>query len=100
MNRDDEEYVVGVVTEQFKFFGPFPARFAEIASPECIQNIMLLMQEVSSAETTPFIRITEREVSKKDNVFISKMMKLDWRDRPSAKELLEDEWWKDDDEPA
>lgn len=24
-------------------------------------------------------------------------MMLDWRDRPTAKELLEDEWWDDDD---
>jgi hypothetical protein len=48
------------------------------------------------ANTTPFYRTTEREVIKKDNDFVCKIMKLDWRDRPTAKELLEDEWWHDD----
>lgn len=33
-----------------------------------------------------------------DNVFIQKIMKLDWRDRPTAKELLEDEWWSQGEE--
>jgi hypothetical protein len=25
-----------------------------------------------------------------------KIMKMDWRDRPTVKELLEDEWFKED----
>jgi hypothetical protein len=33
------------------------------------------------------------EVCKQDKELICKTMKLDWRERPSAKELLEDEWW-------
>jgi hypothetical protein len=39
----------------------------------------------------PFHRTTQREVCKKDNQFIGKIMMMDWRDRPTAKELLEDE---------
>jgi hypothetical protein len=54
---------------------------------------MLIMQSILQEKTMPFSRTTESEVSKGDNIFISKMMKLDWRDRPTAKELLEDEWW-------
>jgi hypothetical protein len=36
--------------------------------------------------------MTEREVIKKDNDFVYKIMKRDRRYRPTAKELLEDEW--------
>jgi hypothetical protein len=49
------------------------------------------MQEIPQAKTTSFSRITEREIVKKDKDFIRKIMKLDWRDRPTARELLEDE---------
>jgi hypothetical protein len=88
--------VVGVVVEQFKYFGPFPVKIAQIADPETVQSIILLMENIPKEMTTPFSRTTEREVIRRDNIFISKMMKLDWRDRPTAKELLEDEWWNDD----
>jgi hypothetical protein len=53
------------------------------------------MREIPQSQTTPFQRTTETEVCKKDKVFIGKIMKLDWRDRPSAKELLQDEWFRD-----
>jgi hypothetical protein len=49
------------------------------------------MEHIPKKETTPFRRTTQREVSQTDNIFISKMMKLDWGDCPTAKELLEDE---------
>ena len=41
----------------------------------------------------PFARISEREVSKEDKKFILRIMKLDPRDRPSAQQLLDDEWF-------
>jgi hypothetical protein len=96
MKRDDEEYVLGVVEEQFKYFGPFPAKFAEVADPETVRSIMLIMQNIPKEKTRPFSQTTESEVSRRDNNFITKIMKLDWRDRPTAKELLEDEWWNND----
>ncbi|KAF2832812.1 putative serine/threonine protein kinase [Ophiobolus disseminans] len=98
MDRDHKEYVVGIVKKQFSYFGPFPAKYAEVADPETVQSIVYLMLEIPQAKTTPFSRMTEREVIKKDNLFISKIMMLDWRDRPTAKELLEDKWWTDGEE--
>jgi hypothetical protein len=97
LDRDHEEYVLGVVMEQFKYFGPFPAKISEIVSPETVQSILWIMQEIPQEKLTSFSRTTEKEVSKKDKDFICKMMKLDWRDRPTAKELLTDEWWADED---
>ncbi|KAH7402804.1 kinase-like domain-containing protein [Pyrenochaeta sp. MPI-SDFR-AT-0127] len=99
IDRGHEEYVVGVVMEQFRYFGPFPAKISDIPSPETIQSILWLMQELPQEKLTPFSWTTEKEVSKRDKDFIGKIMMLDWRDRPTAKELLEDEWW-DDDESA
>lgn len=46
---------------------------------------------------TPFYLTTEKEVCKKDKEFIGKIMMMDWRDRPTAQELLEDEWFKEED---
>jgi hypothetical protein len=96
VDRDHEEYVVRVVMEQFRYFGPFPAKISDIASPEHIQSILWLMQEIPHEKLTPFSWTTEKEVSRGDKDFIGKIMMLDWRDRPTAKELLEDEWWNND----
>jgi len=85
-------YLVGVFKEQYAFFGPPPEKFAEITSPETQHSLMCIMIEMAD-KMKPFMRITEREIVNKDKVFIAKMMKIDWRDRPTAKELLEDEWW-------
>ena len=35
---------------------------------------------------------SSQEIAKEDREFISKLMQLDPRDRPSAKVLLQDEW--------
>jgi hypothetical protein len=91
-----EEYGLEVLKRQFSYFGPFPGKYEEIASQETVTAILYLMQEIPHSQTTPFYRTTEREVCKKDKEFIGKIMKLDWRDRPTAKELLEDEWFLED----
>jgi hypothetical protein len=87
-----------VLKQQFRYFGPFPAKYEEIARPETVNAILYLMQEIPQSKTTPFRRVTEREVCRKDKDFIGKVMMMDWRDRPTAKELLEDDWFKEDGE--
>jgi serine/threonine protein kinase len=52
------------------------------------------MDGVPPEKMKPFERITEQEVSKEDKAFLLKIMKLDPRDRPTAKQLMEDEWFK------
>ena len=85
-----------VLKRQFRYFGPFPPKYEEIASPETIAAILCLMEEIPQSQTTPFYRTTEKEVCKKDKEFIGKIMMLDWRDRLTARELLENEWFKED----
>lgn len=55
-----------------------------------------LMQEIPAKDLTHFRRMTQREVVKEDNAFIRKTMQMDPRDRPSARELLQDEWFYED----
>ena len=52
--------------------------------------LTIIMKEVP--KRTPFSRASSAEIEKEDRDFICKIMKLDPRDRPSAKELLQDEW--------
>jgi len=68
----------------------------EIANLDTAQVLIYLMQQIPSEEPTPFSRISTGEVSQRDNLFISKMMTFDWRERATAKELLDDEWWEDE----
>jgi hypothetical protein len=98
MDRDHEEYLLGVLRRQFSYFGPFSAKIEEIGSEETVHSILCLMSEIPPEKMTPFARTTEKEVIKKDKDFIGKIIMLDWRDRPTAKKLLEDEWWDADDD--
>jgi hypothetical protein len=52
---------------------------------------------IPRSKTTPFHRTIEQEVSKKDKEFIGKIMMMDWRDRPTAKDLLQDQWFREED---
>ncbi|KAH8702926.1 kinase-like domain-containing protein [Phaeosphaeriaceae sp. PMI808] len=91
-----EEYGLEALKRQFQYFGSSPAKYEEIASPETMQAILYLMQEIPKSKTTPFYTTTKNEICKKDKEFIGKIMVLDWRDRPTAKELLKDDWLKED----
>lgn len=85
-----------VLKRQFQYFGPFPTRYEDISSPETVTAILYLMHKIPQSQTTPFSRTTEREVCYEDKKFTEKIMILGWRDRPSAKDLLEDEWFVGD----
>lgn len=93
-----EECPVEVLKKHFRYFGPFPEEYEDIASPETITIILYLMEVIPPSELTPFSMTTEREVVKKDKDFICKITKLDWRDRPTTKDLLADEWFQEDGE--
>jgi serine/threonine protein kinase len=44
---------------------------------------------------TPFHCISEKEMFKKDKESVGSMMKMDPRDRPTPRELLEHEWFRE-----
>jgi hypothetical protein len=80
---------------QYSYFGPFPKKYEDIASQKTILAILYLIHEIPPSKATPFCWTTEREVCREDKEFIRKIMKIDWRDRPTAKELLNDSWFTD-----
>lgn len=55
-----------------------------------------MIQEIPHNKLTPFACITGREVCERDREFILRIMRLNYRDRPTAREILADEWWDDD----
>lgn len=96
LKRGEQGYLLGVLEQQFRYFGPFLEPFIEMGDGGVAQIILFLMDTIPEDELTPFACVTEGQVAKKDREFISKIMQLDWRDRPTAKKLLEDEWWQND----
>lgn len=89
----NQEYELKILMKMYQFFGPFPASYTEIADNETLAILTYIMNSVPDAERKPFQNVGEREISKEDKAFILKIMKLDPRDRPTAKELLQDEWF-------
>ncbi|KAK5000642.1 hypothetical protein LTR66_000554 [Elasticomyces elasticus] len=88
---DDETYPLHVLRRHDRFFGPFPVSYTEIADDESLTILEWVTQACD--KRTPFALASEQEISREDRAFICKVMKLDPRDRPSAKELLQDEWF-------
>lgn len=91
---EDEFFDVKILMKHHQFFGPFPLSYREIADEDVLTILTYVMNEVPRETLKPFQYITEREISKKDKAFVLKIMKLDPRDRPTAKELLQDEWFQ------
>ena len=55
------------------------------------------MEQCSPDTMSPFALTDPIEVSDADKTFLLRIMKLDPRDRPTAKELLHDKWFGVDD---
>ena len=91
--REHLEYELKILMRQHQYFGPFPLSYIEIANDDRLGILDYVMASVPLKERKPFERITKQEVSKEDKAFILKIIKLDPRDRPTAKELLQDEWF-------
>jgi serine/threonine protein kinase len=91
-SADHCEYALGILTKQCQFFGPFPVSYKEIARPSTLNILMGIMGSLRGKQK-PFANISTEEVSSEDKKFILKIMKLDPRDRPSAQQLLDDEWF-------
>ena len=90
-----EEYDLEVLKQQSRYFGPFPGCIGEAVSEETATAILYLMSEIPFSQVGLFQRTPEKEICKADKMFISKIMRMDWRERPSAKDLLKDDWFLD-----
>lgn len=67
--------------------------YQEICPPETLDILAFIMQNIPPEKKKMFARISESELSKDDKEFVLGIMKLDPRHRPSAADLLQDEWF-------
>lgn len=77
--------------KQHEWFGPFPHSLKEIVDEGADRIVAYIYGKVERVGTFQYIK--EREICEADKRFILRIMKLDPRDRPTAAELLEDEWF-------
>lgn len=89
---DHDEYDVKILMKHHRCFGPFPESY-EIADQERLAVLVWIMQESPPETLRPFRLTTTREICQEDKEFVLKIMKLDPRDRPTARQLLDDEWF-------
>jgi hypothetical protein len=90
---DHEEYDLEILKQQFRYFGPFLGTIGEAVSEETAAVILYLMREISFSQVGLFQRITEKEICKADKDFLGKIMRMDWEQRPTVKDLLKDDWF-------
>jgi serine/threonine protein kinase len=95
---DHDDFDAKILVKHHQIFGPFPPSYQEIADEECLGIITMLMEQCSPDTMSPFALTDPKEVSDADKTFLLRIMKLDPRGRPTAQELLQDEWFGVDDE--
>ncbi|KAK4108298.1 kinase-like protein [Canariomyces notabilis] len=96
LRPEDDEYELTVLKRMYKFFGPFPRSYEDFHDKETMIFVNYLNNE--GPPEKPFRLVTKREIPPADNVFIRNIMKLDPRDRPTAEQLLQDEWFTEESE--
>ncbi|MCJ1426505.1 hypothetical protein MMC29_004408 [Sticta canariensis] len=83
-------YYTEVLRRQYKYFGPFPLSYTSLTDDDALDKLTTITEKAE--KRTPFEMASSQKIMKDDREFICKSMKLDPRDRPSAKLLLQDAW--------
>jgi len=95
---EDDTYLVHVLIRQLAHFGPVPKSYADIVSMQDMETwgILATANEwiKDNHRARPFDLIQDDCLTEEDRKFLLKIMKFDPRDRPTAKELLRDEWFE------
>jgi hypothetical protein len=90
--RGHDYYELEILANYHIYFGPYPPSYADLADRETLGVLSLVTNDVPPEKLKPFSLASQREISREDKEFFLKIMKLDPRDRPTAKELLQDLW--------
>ena len=67
--------------------------YLDFADDDALKLMTHAMESIPLEKRTPFHLNTEREIVREDNLFLQKIMRLDPRDRLTASEILQDEWF-------
>jgi len=92
---DHEDYDYKVIMRYHQRFGPFPSTFAQIADKDTLKALTWVISETPLESMQPFHQVSSKEISEADKAFVLRVLKLDPRDRPTAKDLLEDVWFRE-----
>ncbi|KAF1841374.1 kinase-like protein [Cucurbitaria berberidis CBS 394.84] len=93
-SADDPEHPTQVLVKQASIFGPFPYSYKDIADEERQGILAAINNHINdNGLRKPFSMAEDPELTVEDRNFICKIMRMDPRDRPTAKELLEDPWF-------
>ncbi|PWY70287.1 STE/STE20 protein kinase [Aspergillus sclerotioniger CBS 115572] len=92
--RGHEEYELKILTKYYVFFGPYPPSYVDLADDETLAILSYVMDNVPAEKRKPFSRAGRQEISVEDREFVCKIMRMDPRDRPTARELLGDKWFQ------
>jgi serine/threonine protein kinase len=95
---DHEDFDAKILVKHHQIFGPFPSSYQEIADEERLGVMTMIMEQCSPDTMSPFALKDSKEVSDADKAFLLRIMKLDPRDRPTAQELLQDQWFRVEDQ--
>lgn len=91
--RGHDEYELEIIAKYYLYLGPFPEKFAELTDQATMTALAIVINPIPAEKLKPFALASRREISPEDREFVLKIMKLDPRDRPTAKELLKDKWF-------
>ena len=93
VDEKDEIYYAMIIMLQCAYSGPFPPKFLELSDFVTIDNLERIEGlVVQKGGRRKYRNILAANMSKEAVDFVSKVMKLDPRDRPTAQELLKDQW--------
>jgi hypothetical protein len=79
--------------KHYRCFGPFPESYEQIADERRLAVLTWVMQNSPLETLRPFRLTTAQEMCHDDKRFVLRVMRLDPRERPSARQLLEDKWF-------
>ncbi|KJX94470.1 hypothetical protein TI39_contig4189g00010 [Zymoseptoria brevis] len=94
ISADDEEFLVHVLIQQARYFGPFPLSYEMWLDKEQQQVLAAVHIHIEEQDMRkPFLQAEDEEMTLEDRDFLCGIMKLDPRDRPTAQELLKSDWF-------
>ncbi|PMD33420.1 hypothetical protein L207DRAFT_589783 [Hyaloscypha variabilis F] len=93
---DDEEYMIHIIIRQLAHFSPVPKSYVDLIPREDGDRWSILASATQyikdNQKQRPFKLIEDDCLTEEDREFLLKVMKLDPRDRPTTRQLLQDKW--------
>ncbi|GAB1312492.1 hypothetical protein MFIFM68171_02702 [Madurella fahalii] len=96
LKPEDDQYEFTALKRMYKFFGPFLQEYDNFHDPNTIGIVNFINHQ--GPPEKPFHLVTTREIPPADKKFIRRIMKLYPGYRPTAEELLADEWFTEESE--